>query len=136
VANLLARLTMAKVPAQPAGTNERGGAPPAPQPSDQIPIFTNPKALTFPIVVGLVKGAWEALKALQTSWASSPVVPFVMCLVLGMAITVANLIEEKPKPTGWVIGLCVGLLNSLVIFGAVMGISGQGRPGNGPAPAG
>src|SRR5262249_9937845 len=113
MANFLARWTMDWVPtaAPRAVPREEAGGPEVP-PGEPVPIFTNPKALTFPIIVGLVKGAWEALKALQQPWISYPWIPFGLCLALGLAITVANLIEENPKPIGWVLGVCVGLLNS------------------------
>jgi hypothetical protein len=88
------------------------------------------------VIVVLVKGAWAALQGLQVSWAESRVVPLVLCLLLGMALTVANLLEEKPKPTGWVIGLLVGLLNSLVTFGAVLGIPASNAGGPPPSTGG
>lgn len=127
MANVLARLTMTWVPprARHSPTREPSAIEPA---GERIPVFTSPKALTFPIVTGLVKAAWDTLKAVQLDWASSPLVPLVMCVALGMAITVANLLEEKPKPMGWVLGLAVGLLNSLVICGAVLGIPVSAAP--------
>ncbi len=122
MANLLARLTMDWVPV--SGRRTRAPGPPGAPPGEHIPIFTNPKALTFPIVVGLSKAAWEALKALPAPWLASAWVPFVICMAFGMTIAVTNLLEEKPPPPRWALGFFAGLLNSCVIFGAVMGIPG------------
>jgi hypothetical protein len=91
--------------------------------TERTSIYIHPKALTFPIAVALVKGSWEVLKLVFGANAESLMFPLGACLILGMLITVSNLIEEKPPYIGWALGLAVGLLNSLVICGAVIGIS-------------
>ena len=71
----------------------------------------------------MVKTAWEAAKILPVPWATSIWFPFGTCLFLVLLITISTLIEEKPTIYGWIFGLFIGLLNSLVVFAAVMGIS-------------
>jgi hypothetical protein len=93
----------------------------------EVPIFINPKALTFPVLVGLVKGAWASASLLQVSWATSVFLPLIICLLLGILIAVANLLEQNLRFIDWIIGVAIGLLNSLVVFGAVMGISRSGN---------
>jgi len=93
----------------------------------EVPIFINLKALTFPVLVGLVKGAWAAASLLPVTWATSVFVPLIMCLVLGILIAISNLLEQNLRVIDWVAGIAIGLLNSLVVFGAVMGIP---RPGH------
>lgn len=135
--SFIAKLTMARAPkaapqadiqqlkdtapgevAAPAGGY--GGKP-------LIPIFINPKTLQVPILVGLVKGAWEATKALPASTASTYLTstwfPFAACTILGILITVSNLREDKAPALMWIVGLIIGFLNSMVVFGAVMGIT-------------
>lgn len=128
MANLLARLTMANVPGARTGrlfglgSDEKEGTA---QANDLSPIFIHPKAISFPVAVGLVKGAWEAAKSSPISWLHSPWFPLGACIAIGLLIAVSNLLELKAKPLAWVIGLIVGGLNSLVVFGAVMGIPGS-----------
>jgi hypothetical protein len=119
----IARLTMARFPrgtesdllcqADDAGGTEEG---------TRVPIFIHPKALTFPIVVALVKGAWLAAATLPFQWAASRWFPFSACLILGLLVTISNLSEQKVRVLDWIFGLAIGILNSLVIFGAVVGI--------------
>ena len=97
-------------------------APKAPE-GQPTSIYISPKALTYPILVGVVKVAWAVLIAVLGSVAETKFIPLAICVVLGMLITVANLQEEKPSLVYWAIGLGIGLLNSLVVCGAVLGIS-------------
>jgi|HubBroStandDraft_1064217.scaffolds.fasta_scaffold55900_2 hypothetical protein len=99
-----------------------GKAAPKRDRSNDIPIFIHPKALTFPILVGLVKGAWLAVSQLPVAWPSSIWFPFSMCLLLGLLIAISNLTEQKLRFSAWALGVSIGLLNSLVVFGAVIGI--------------
>jgi hypothetical protein len=130
--DLIATLTMARIPkpSTKVDIQELKAAAPA-EPSgsgtDRFPIFTNPKAIQFPILVGLVKGAWLAAKALPPAstaevWLTSVWFPFAFSIFLGLLIAISNLIDEKPTIIGWIFGLAVGFLNSMVVFGAVMGI--------------
>lgn len=48
-----------------------------------VSVFIHPKALTFPVLVALVKGAWSALAILWAPLSSSVWFPFVACLTLG-----------------------------------------------------
>lgn len=91
--------------------------------AENISIITNPKALTFPLIVGFVKVGWEGLKILPISNFASNWIPFVLCVFLGMTIAVTNLSEEKPSKVGWFIGLALGLIQCLMIFAAVMGVT-------------
>lgn len=98
---------------------ERSGA--------EIPIFINPKALTFPVLVGLVKGAWASAVLLPVGWVTSVFVPLTMCIVLGLLIAVSNLLDQKLRFVDWISGVLIGLCNSMVIFGAVMAIPRAGQ---------
>ena len=100
-----------------------GGLPP--DRSSDVPIFIHPKALTFPILVGLVKGAWLAASQLPIAWPASIWFPFSLCILLGLLIAVSNLTEQKLRFSSWALGVSIGLLNSLVVFGAVIGIHGK-----------
>src|SRR5262249_16949802 len=117
VGNWLSRLTMAWVSMPPAVRGTPGVPAEVP-----VPIFANAKALTFPGIVGLVKGGWEGLQFLPYPWVKSLWFPLAACFVLGMTITVSDLSESKQGLKGWVLGLCVGALNCLVVFGAVMAV--------------
>lgn len=125
MANLIARLTMI---AQPAAEREvsaqglRKNVSAKTASIDRIPIITNYKSLTYPIVIALVKAAWEAIKLIPAPWVTSAWLPLTLCLALGILIGVSNLATEKPPLFGWFLGLFLALLNSLVMFGAVMGI--------------
>jgi hypothetical protein len=128
--NFIARLTMPRLPEVPGKAviqQDRAMAPAAPSGNgpERFPIFTNPKAIQFPVLVGLVKGAWVAAEALPPAGAclASVWFPFLSSVFLGLLIAISNLIEEKPKIIGWIFGLVVGFLNSMVVFGAVMGLT-------------
>jgi hypothetical protein len=91
-------------------------------------IFASPQALTFPMSVGLIGGAWGALQFLGTGWTKSEWIPFAMSLIIGATITFPAVWDEVQKQTEpvyrgyvWFRGSGVGLLNSLVLFGAVAG---------------
>ena len=135
MANLLARLTMVRpkprrgtvlaenLPASAVGGEGGPGIPPAGAASEPIPILINAKALTYPLMVALVKGAWEAAKVLPVPWAASIWVPFTLCMVLVLLVAVSNLTETKANLFGWLFGLFVAGVNGLVVFGAIVGIS-------------
>jgi hypothetical protein len=132
--NLLARLTMQKIPVRGTVVETQGlRKPPAPAPAAEpaggleearATVFASPKSLAFPVLVALVKGAWEASKLLPVGFVYTIWPPFWACIILGMLITISNLTQEKQlNAMGWILGVGVGALNSLVVFGAVMGIS-------------
>jgi hypothetical protein len=93
--------------------------------ANRLPIFIHPKALTFPIFVALVKGAWAAVSVLPLEWGKTVWFPFVLCMLLGLLVVVSNLTEHKVGALDWITGMAIGFLNSLVVFGAVVGIRGQ-----------
>ena len=106
------------------GHTEAASSTPAPTGTEnRVAIITNPKALTFPLVVAIVKTAWEGLKMLPVESLSSIWVPFILTMALGFIITIYNLSEEKPSTGGWVTGITLGLVQSIMLFSAVMGIT-------------
>jgi|GEM_PF-5065647 len=90
----------------------------------RMSIFIRPQALTFPVVVGLVKVGWEGLQRLPISWAGQLWLPFTACLLIGLLISLEHLRVEKFSWPMRILGLTTGLLNSCVMFAAVLGISG------------
>lgn len=118
----IARMTMATIQTPSGGVVRQADSAAAADQETTVPIFINPKALTFPILVALVKGAWTALALLPSHLTSSIWFPFVACLALGLLVAISNLLEQKAKLMDWIFGLVIGLLNSLVIFGAVVAI--------------
>lgn len=131
--SLLARLTTAQVPAPalarlPDASAKRflidlpAQTPPAAATS--VPIYSNFKALTFPILVGLVKGAWTGVKLLPVPWFATMWFPFVACMVLGLLITASDVQVQKGTLLQTLGNIAVGILNSIVTFAAVLGISG------------
>lgn len=114
----IASLTTVRVPSgivQTAG----GGAV---QGNTSVPIFIHPRALTYPIMVALVKGGWSAMALLPLRSTSSIWFPFIASLLLGILVAISNLTDQRAKLLEWIVGLVIGLLNSLVIFGAVVSI--------------
>jgi hypothetical protein len=89
----------------------------------RVSIFIPPQALTFPIAVGLVKVAWEGFKRLPVSWAGTLWLPFGACLLIGMLITLENIRAGNLSARMRLLGLFVGMLNSCVMFAAVLGIT-------------
>ncbi len=130
--NLLSQLTMVAVPPEGNQEEERVGqvnaksiakseyAKPRLQ---RVSIFISPQALTFPVAVALVKIAWEGFKKLPVLWADTLWLPFAACLLIGLIITIDNLRTEKLSLPMYALGLFVGLLNSCVMFAAVLGIT-------------
>jgi hypothetical protein len=126
---LIPRSTEIRLP--PTGAAERlddAAAPPSKSPADRPTevsqsIFISYRSLTFPAAAALVKTAWAALQAAMIPGIGGVWFPLTACLILGVLIALANLSEEKPKPLGWVIGLVIAVLNSLVLFAAVLGVS-------------
>lgn len=96
------------------------------QPSDSV--FVSPQSLTFPVAVLLIGGAWAAVRQLSADWGSHKWVPFGMSLIVGGVISIPAILDEVGANPGrktfiWIRGIVVGLLNSLVLFGAVLGAS-------------
>ena len=116
---VLTRITNVRVSRRPADVAQLAGD------SESVAFFGNPRALTFPVIVGLVKGAWAALQGFTPSLSQATWIPLLLCLALGMLVTIAGLADQRPslKPLNWLIGLVVGFLNCLVMFGAVLSIS-------------
>lgn len=130
--SLLSRLTMVSVSRDAKTEDERTGEVFAKKPAgaqatkpsaDQIAIFIRPQALTFPIVVGVVKVAWEGFMRLPVSWAGSLWVPFAACLFIGFVITIESVRIEKLSIPMSTLGVFIGILNSFVMFAAVLGIT-------------
>ena len=127
--NWLAKLTMISLkPRKPSfGQREQQSEE---RSIEKVSLFTNIKSLTFPILVALVKGSWESLQLLPITWAKSVWVPFCTCIIFGLLIAISNLKEEetlsKEKTLSydkWIAGICIAILNSLVVFGSVIGAS-------------
>jgi hypothetical protein len=84
--------------------------------------LTNFAAMTGAITVG-----WKALKAVSPSSFSTHWTPFVMALIwlaVSVAATATQQEADVKKDFGfWATGIFIGALNSLVLFGAVIGIN-------------
>ena len=85
----------------------------------QVSDFITVQSLTnFSAMTGAIVGAWKALELTSWHWTSSRTVPFVICVLFGaISVLVSDL-------QGWTSRLSAGfvaLLNSLVLFGAVVG---------------
>jgi hypothetical protein len=106
--------TETSTPTTPPVTDER---------ANKVSVFIDPKALTYPVSIAVVKAIWEGLKTLPSTGLDSPWVPFALCLILAALITISNLTEESAPPTKWIISMVIGLLNGLVLYAAVMGVS-------------
>ncbi|MFI1285148.1 hypothetical protein ACH4U5_31060 [Streptomyces sp. NPDC020858] len=90
------------------------GTPDAKQVSDFITVqsFTN-----FAAMSGAVLGAWKAVQLTQWNGTDSRTVPFVLCLAFGLiSVLMSKLSWREAGPA-----VFVALLNSLVLFGAVVG---------------
>lgn len=91
-----------------------------------IPVFINLRALTFPVLVGIVKSTWEGIKLLPlpSDWSQSTLVPFLLSITFGILICVSNISEEnKPGIFGWVSGIIMAVISSIVVFTSVIGVS-------------
>jgi hypothetical protein len=126
--HFIARLTMARSPeGARVSSILRAGSGRAAEEEEQtptVPIFIHPKALTFPVLIALVKGAWAGAMLLPLPWAASIWFPLVACMILGLLIAISNLLEQKVGTLTWIFGLVIGLVNSLVVFAAVVAIPG------------
>ena len=93
------------------------------EPQSLQSVFIDYKALTYPVLLGLIRGSWEGLKLLQAPWTQSLYTPFVISIILGILITYSTLEQRDPTPKilDWIAGFFVGLLNSCIIFSAVVG---------------
>lgn len=130
--SLLSQLTMVAVPSEGSQEEERVGQVHAKSITtpkharsrlQRVSIFIPPQALTFPVAVGLVKIAWEGLRKLPGAWADTLWLPFAACVIIGLIISIDNLRTEKLSLPMHMLGLFVGLLNSCVMFAAVLGIT-------------
>ncbi|MEO0835961.1 MAG: hypothetical protein AAFY16_08240, partial [Cyanobacteria bacterium J06642_3] len=54
--------------------------------SEPIPVFIHVKSLTFPVLVSLVKGSWEAIKQLPVAWVETVWFPFSIRLEIAIKI--------------------------------------------------
>ena len=134
MANFLSQLTMVKVPSPVAAApapaaeilaNKKVSKAAAKTSSNEgrVSIFVNPKTVTYSVAVCLVKGAWAGFEKLPVEALHSVWVPFILCLVIGMTVAINNLQEEKLTKSMYVLGLVIGVINSSMMFAAVLGIS-------------
>lgn len=130
MADFLTHLTMAPVRTFVAPEALADAAPPQAHPDvTNVPIYSNFKALQFPGIAALVKTVWLILgTATHMPVFTSVWFPLIVCVALGLLITINDLQAQKGTWLQNVGGLLVGVLNSIVVFGAVVGI--------GPSPPG
>ena len=92
-----------------------------------LPIFTNPKTLTFAAITGIVSFSWSALRNLPQEFWDSQYIPLSFSLILGLFLGAINLSEIKKGESlsriEYFLGFFMAILNSLIIFGAVIGAS-------------
>lgn len=89
--------------------------------------FLTVQSLTnFAAMTGAITVAWKALKAVSASTFTTQWTPFAMALAW-LAVSLISSAAQEPKVRAslgfWVTGIFIGLLNSLVLFGAVIGIN-------------
>jgi hypothetical protein len=91
------------------------GTPDSKKVSDFITVqsFTNLSAMT-----GAIVATWKALQLTNWGWTDERWVPLVLCLLFGL---VSVLISKLDNLGQWASALFVAGLNSLVLFGAVIG---------------
>jgi len=83
--------------------------------------------VNFAAMTGAITVAWKALQALNHTFFASHWVPFVFAL-LWLAVSLLASATQPNSPLGknygaWAVAILIGLLNALVLFGAVVGIS-------------
>lgn len=90
--------------------------------------FLTVQSLTnFAAITGAITIAWKALKAVSSSDFSTRWTPFAMALawlVVSLIATAAQ--QDKTARTSivfWTTGIFIGIINSLVLFGAVIGLN-------------
>jgi hypothetical protein len=89
--------------------------------------FLTVQSLTnFAAMTGAITVAWKALKTVSASSFSTQWTPFVMALIWLAVSLIATATQEPAvrKSFGfWATGIFIGILNSLVLFSAVIGIT-------------
>ncbi|WP_392477964.1 hypothetical protein [Nostoc sp. C110] len=131
ITKLIAKLTMVQFSQRSAliGRIEKEHTEDSPINSTSItniPVFINLRALTFPVLVGIVKSTWEGIKLLPlpSDWSQSTLVPFLLCITFGILICISNISEEKkPGIFSWISGIIMSIISSIVVFTSVIGIS-------------
>lgn len=90
--------------------------------------FLTVQSLTnFAAITGAITIAWKALMTLSSSDFSTQWTPFVMALawlVVSLIATAAQ--QDKSARTSvvfWTTGIFIGIINALVLFGAVIGLN-------------
>jgi hypothetical protein len=80
----------------------------------------------FAAMTGAITVAWKALQAVSESTFSARWTPFVLAL-LWLAVSLTATAAQEPalrkSPGFWVTAIFIGILNSAVLFGAVIGIT-------------
>jgi hypothetical protein len=77
-------------------------------------------------MTGAITVAWKALQAVSESTFSARWTPFVMALLwLAVSLTATAAQEQTLRKSAgfWVTAIFIGIVNSAVLFGAVIGIT-------------
>lgn len=88
--------------------------------------FLTIQSLTnFAAMTGAISAAWSALIVLNATWFSSKLVPFAFAVVFGIVSLLISP-EALKKSGNWHFGriaatVFIGLINSLILFSAVIG---------------
>jgi len=92
-------------------------------------VFVTPASLaTFPVASGVITVVWKLLRVLVPNMAAieSPIIPLVLALLIGVLLVYIDLTDpEQAKPPtkrDKIVASVVGLINSLFLTAAVLGI--------------
>jgi hypothetical protein len=90
--------------------------------------FLTVQSLTnFAAITGAITIAWKALKAVSSSDFSSQWTPFVMAFVWFAVSLIATAAQQDKSArvsiAFWATGIFIGIINALVLFGAVIGLN-------------
>lgn len=85
----------------------------------QVSDFTTVQSLTnFTAMTGAFAAAWGAARQLDVSFLDGPGFPFVLCVLFALVSVLTSGLGPDWKQ--WLSPLFIALLNSLVLFGAVL----------------
>ena len=122
---LINKLTLQRAQSKENRPTVRTGVGTSQNDSQALPIFTNPKTLSFTAITGIVSFSWSALRNLPQEFWESQYVPLILSLVLSSLLGTINLSElHKNTPLSsieYILGFLMAALNGLIIFGAVLG---------------
>jgi hypothetical protein len=108
----------------PAEKGEPGAVADAGKPA---PVFISAQSLTaFPVSSLVTKLIWEILKRLDVPHAGGNMCVLVIALIVGGVLFLITIDDANSRPKGgiqWLIALFIGLVNSLFLFAAVIGLS-------------